>query len=109
MQIDYPDKSWNFNNADSVENHVVFIQKLENTHWSNTDDQVSDYKKCWGWEMNRSLFFENPDYFKKLDDARRLCSEHEKRLVKLVLENPREREKHKNVLDYLISNESINL
>ncbi len=90
MQMDYPDKSWNFSNADSVENHVVFIRKLENMHWSNIDDKVSDYQKCWGWEMNRSLFFENRHYFKKLDDARRLCSEHEKRLVKLVLENTRE-------------------
>lgn len=90
MQMDYPNKSWNFNNGDSVENHVVFIRKLENTHWSNIDDKVSDYQKCWGWEINRSHLFENPQYYKELEDARRLCSEHEKRLVQLVLNNPKE-------------------
>ena len=104
--MDYPDKSWNFNNADSVENHVVFIfKKLENTHWSNIDDKVSDFQKCWGWEINRSHLFENPEYFKKLEDARRLCSEHEKRLVQLVLNNPKEENiepKHKALEKELI-------
>jgi len=90
MQMDYPNKSWNFNNADSVENHVVFIRELENTYWSKIDDKVSDYQKCWGWEINRSHLFENPEYFKELEDARRLCSEYEKRLVQLVLNNPKE-------------------
>ena len=90
IKIDYPDKHWDYTDSDSVHNHLVFIKKLENTKWNHLDDQVNDYEKCWAWEINRSLFFEEPEYFKELEDARKLCREHEKRLVKLILDNPGE-------------------
>ena len=65
IKIDYPDKHWDYTDSDSVHNHLVFIKKLENTKWNHLDDQVNDYEKCWAWEINRSLFFEEPEYFKE--------------------------------------------
>ena len=90
IKIDYPCTGWDYSNSDSVHNHVVFIDKLKNTKWNNTDDQITDHEKCWSWEMNRSLFFEQPEYFKKLEAARKLCRKYEKQLVRLLLDNPGE-------------------
>ena len=89
IKLDYPDKHWDYTDSDSVHKHLVFLDKLENTKWNNIDDQIKDYEVLELGDKSFS-FFEEPKYYKELEDAEKLCKEHEKRLYKLVLDNPGE-------------------